>query len=114
MKPSDDKRIELRWNYPTEPAECNLYFVVSGTVDGASIQQIVGGNNREHLLEALNSNSASLQISAANKLGVGPSSPTVNVSHQQVGRSGLFMERTPTETSLNENILCIFSHPYKN
>jgi hypothetical protein len=63
-----------------------LYFVLSGTLDGASIQQIVGGQAREHELEVTDPNSADLQISAANNLGKGPSSPSVNT--QQISKSG--------------------------
>jgi hypothetical protein len=91
-----EKKVILRWEYPTEPAECSLYFVISGTVDGASIQQIVSGQSREHQLDVVDSNSASLQIGAANKLGTGPLSEPTTLQQQQsavrTGRLGVYVE----------------------
>lgn len=104
LRLAGEKRVALRWEFLTAPAECSLYFVISGTVDDASIQQIVSGQSREHELDAVNTNSVNIQISAANKLGAGPSSSTVSlqevsgqtssqVSGQTNGRSGWFFNK---------------------
>ncbi|KAI6240848.1 hypothetical protein M3Y99_00392200 [Aphelenchoides fujianensis] len=69
LSPAGDRQLILRWSYPTSGADCSLYFVIGGTVDGASIQQIVNGQAREQRLDVADPNSANLQVSAANKLG---------------------------------------------
>jgi hypothetical protein len=105
------KRLSIRWDFPAQPAQCSLYFILSGTLDGASIQQIVGGQAREHELDVVDPNSANLQISAANKLGTGPASSTMNV--QQVSKTGwlknepycsIQVEKFPSKKTI---ILCI-------
>uniref|UniRef100_A0AC34QKY1 Fibronectin type-III domain-containing protein n=1 Tax=Panagrolaimus sp. JU765 TaxID=591449 RepID=A0AC34QKY1_9BILA len=74
-----DKKVILRWNYPNEENSCGLYFIVSGTVDGSSIQHLIGGSHRELEFD----NEAihwTLNIAAANKLGSGPVSYPVHLN----------------------------------
>lgn len=81
----------LRWSYPEEPtAECGLYFLISGTIDSASIQQIVDGNVREHRFEGNPAKNWQLRIGAANRLGVGQSSAIVPF-HSNAFRNGTIL-----------------------
>uniref|UniRef100_A0A914BWZ1 Fibronectin type-III domain-containing protein n=1 Tax=Acrobeloides nanus TaxID=290746 RepID=A0A914BWZ1_9BILA len=72
--------VTLRWAYPSEPLECGLYFIISGTVDGAPIQQVVDGRSREHRFENNPALDWSLQIRAANRVGNGPQATAVRLN----------------------------------
>ncbi|KAI6201513.1 hypothetical protein M3Y96_00850200 [Aphelenchoides besseyi] len=98
---SNERQVILRWSFPSQPADCSLYFVISGTIDGASIQQIVNGQSREQKLDVIDPNSASLQISAANKLGVGPVSTTTSLQ----GSSGLNVGRSVSDNATSTSNL---------
>ena len=80
-----NKAVVLRWKYPAEGNDCGLYFVISGTIDGTSLQQIVDGSQREARFD----NDAvhwTLRIAAANKLGTGPVSSPVHLNSGRHGR----------------------------
>lgn len=72
--------VTLRWAYPSEPLECGLYFIISGTVDGAPIQQVADGRSREHRFENNPALDWSLQIRAANRVGNGPQATAVRLN----------------------------------
>lgn len=76
----------MRWAFPSEPAECGLYFIVSGTVDGAPIQQVLDGRSREHRFDNNPAEDWSLHIRAANRLGTGPLASPVRLSEGRQGR----------------------------
>lgn len=80
-----ENTVLLRWKYPKDQDKCGLYFVVSGTIDDSSIQQIIDGSQREIRFD----NSAvhwRLHIAAANELGTGPASVPVHLNSGHHGR----------------------------
>lgn len=77
--------VLLRWSYPSQSRECGLYFVISGTMDDASIQLIVDGSLREYRIQN-SATTITLEVAAASRLGVGPASAPV---HLNSGRQGM-------------------------
>lgn len=76
--------VVLKWFYPNELTDdCGLYFVISGTIDKAAIQQTVDGQSREHRFDGNLAKNWQLHVKAVNRLGQGSSSQVATILNTQ-------------------------------